>query len=90
MGVEPHVDAVEVEAMAALGQDLDFLALGQLGKTDGALEPTGWLEIFGAIHGDGEGIDDRGLEPAAGGGGGVLVGAEDQAGSREAVAQEQP
>lgn len=37
MRSQPRVDAVDVESVAALRQDSDFLAGGELGEANGAL-----------------------------------------------------
>lgn len=49
--MEPHVDALKVEAMVTLGQQPDLLAVRQLGEADRALEPL--LEVRGPVDGDG-------------------------------------
>lgn len=70
VGVEPHVDALHVEAVAALGQRAHLLAVGHLGQAHGALERVGFGRAAGRLGGagedrDGEGAEDGGREAAA-------------------------
>lgn len=70
VGLEPHVYALDVEAVATLREESGLLALLELGQADGALE-----RLTAALVGvgeDGEGLEDGGVE-ATGGGGGIDV-----------------
>ena len=60
MRLEPHVDAVDVEAVVAFGEEPGLLAIGELGEADRALEPV--LEVAGAVDEDGERSEHGGLE----------------------------
>ena len=52
MRAKPHVDAIEVETVAALREQPSHFTVGQLGEADGALDPL--LEVRRPVNGDGQ------------------------------------
>lgn len=49
--VQPLVDAADVEAVVALGQEADTVSGGELGEADSALDvDTGEVHVGGVIH----------------------------------------
>lgn len=69
--MEPHVYALDVEAMAALREESRLLALLELGQADGALE-----RLAAALLGvgeDGEAVENRRVESVGCSGGSVDV-----------------
>ncbi|CAN6451262.1 unnamed protein product [Victoria cruziana] len=76
VGVEPHVDTVDVETVTASREQPRLLALLELGKTDGTLEAI--LVTLGLEVEDREGADDGGVEPQALHPERVLIGSEDE------------
>lgn len=61
--MEPHVDALEVEPVAALGQQPGLLAVDQLAEADRALESL--LEVRRPIDGDGQRAEHGRVEATA-------------------------
>ncbi|CAL5044091.1 unnamed protein product [Urochloa decumbens] len=89
VGVEPHVDALHVEGVGALGQRAHLLAVGHLRQAHRALQPVlvfsggggggGGGRGGGGVDGDGEGPEGGDGEAAGGERGG---GDEEEAGRR--------
>lgn len=77
VGVEPHIDALQVEAMVALGEQPGLLPFGELAETNRALKPL--LELRRSEGDDGEGMENGDVQSSAGGGGVVAVGVEHEA-----------
>nr|ACN35946.1 unknown [Zea mays] len=64
VGMEPHVDALHVEPVGALGQRPHLLAVAHLGQAHRALQRVLVLAAGGAVDGDGEGLQDGGGQAA--------------------------
>lgn len=62
---EPHVDAADVEAVAALGEDSDFVPEGELREADRTVGEFGGA--IGGVGELGEGAEDLLLEALVGG-----------------------
>lgn len=60
MGLEPHVDAIEVKSVVAFRQKPGLFAINELGETNRAFQA--FLEVLGAINHDGKGSEDGRLE----------------------------
>lgn len=63
--MEPHVDALQVEAMVALGEQPGLLPVGELAETNRALKPL--LELRRSEGDNGEGMENGDVESPAGG-----------------------
>lgn len=85
VGMEPHVDAVDVEAMGAPRKNAHLLALLEVAKAHCAVHRF----LLGAVECEqGEGLDDGGIESAGGGRGQSTTGTvkgEDEASPDTAV-----
>lgn len=74
VGAEPLVDALDVEAMVALGEQPELVAGGEVGQANDALRvQPGEVELRRVLH-HREGLDGLPVDSGGGGGGQAGVG----------------